>query len=276
MAIFEQVSLGRFRGFVARGSESYPAILALHGAFGHPEQLAALLLPLAERGFTSYALPLTGHAEGTRDAVRGLGVLDYVRDVREMMTYLPSAPILLGHSMGGLICEKVAESEDVRGLILAAAAPAAALMATLKALPTWLGMMPTMLRGLPLVPPRQAIARLAFTASDTATRQAVVETMVPESGRAMRDMVLGAIKVDRSNVSCPVLAFFGDHDYLVPPRQMRREARLLNAKVIEYAGAGHFLVEDSMVDRIADDIALWIRNHVAAERQVAASARITA
>lgn len=67
----EQRTLGRFRGLVARGGLDFPPILAIHGAFGHPAQFTPLMIAMAQRGFTFYALPLSGHVEGTSDAVRG-------------------------------------------------------------------------------------------------------------------------------------------------------------------------------------------------------------
>lgn len=273
MPSIEPITLGRFRGFVASGGGYFPPLLAVHGAFGQPSQLAPLQTALAQRGITSYALALSGHVEATPDAVRGLGVYDYVRDVQEMIEHLPALPVLLGHSMGGLICEKVAEMGAMRGLVLAAAAPAAPLMARLKALPTWLTLLPGIARGVPLAPPRAEIAALAFTGSNSVTRQAVVEALVPESGRAMRDMLLGAVRVDRGRIRCPVMALFGDTDYLVPPWQMRAEARRLGATVIEYEGAGHFLVEDAWRDHIADDIAAWIRRVVGAKSSAPIAAR---
>jgi pimeloyl-ACP methyl ester carboxylesterase len=260
----EQRTLGRFRGLVARGGLDFPPILAIHGAFGHPAQFTPLMTAMAQRGFTFYALPLSGHVEGTSDAVRGLGLRDYCRDVVEMLRHFRSPPVLLGHSMGGLICEKVAEKSAVAGLILAAAAPAAPLMATLKALPTWFGLMPRMLRGAPLMPPRDAIGSLAFVNTDKVEREALLADVVPESGRAMRDMIIGAVKVERTAIRCPVLSFFGDMDNLVPPWQMRAEARRLRATVVEYRGAGHYLMEHPWIERIADDIAAWISRSVVA------------
>ncbi|MGQ0643399.1 MAG: alpha/beta hydrolase [Gemmatimonadaceae bacterium] len=115
MSSVEKVSLGKCHGFLTRGGEELPPVLAVHGAFGHPEQLTTLMTALAGRGIMIYALALRGHDRGTSSAVEGLGVLDYVRDVHQMIQHMRARPVLLGHSMGGSICEKVAEKSRVRG-----------------------------------------------------------------------------------------------------------------------------------------------------------------
>lgn len=107
-------------------------------------------------------------------------------------------------------------------------------MATFKALPIWFGPMPLMLRGRRF------------------------------SRRAMRDMIVGGVRVNRTAIRCPVLSFFGAMDHLVPLWQMRAEARRLRATVVEYPRAGRYLMENQWSERIADDIAAWISQSMVA------------
>ena len=62
---------------------------------------------LAGKGFNSYALDLPGHGRRMEEGVVGLGIVDYVARVASAVTGLaPAVPILIGHSMGGLIVQK--------------------------------------------------------------------------------------------------------------------------------------------------------------------------
>ena len=78
---------------------------------------------LAQRGYESHAMNLRGH-HGSRP-VRDIGKVslgDYVADALEVAAALKN-PIVIGHSMGGLIAQKVAEAGKCRATVLIASAP---------------------------------------------------------------------------------------------------------------------------------------------------------
>jgi len=59
-----------------------------------------------------------GHAELGKAVTE-----DYVKDVEECLKTIGAEVILVGHSMGGIVCQKVAESNRVKKLILLDSAP---------------------------------------------------------------------------------------------------------------------------------------------------------
>jgi pimeloyl-ACP methyl ester carboxylesterase len=102
-----------------------PPLLLLHGAFGGAWMWAEHLAPyLAERGRASLAVSLRGHggSEG-RDDLPGTTLDDYVADARFAIELLPQAPVVVGHSLGGLVAQRLIGRARMRALALVCSLP---------------------------------------------------------------------------------------------------------------------------------------------------------
>ena len=61
-------------------------------------------------GYECHAINLTGHEQaGSRANINHLSLSDYVKDVVEAVHAINRPPILVGHSMGGMIVQKYLE-----------------------------------------------------------------------------------------------------------------------------------------------------------------------
>jgi alpha-beta hydrolase superfamily lysophospholipase len=229
----------------------------VHGAFSCPVQQRTLLVAFSNAGFPSYALALRGHSPGDAARIHGASVMDYVHDVRAMLPLVGERPIVVGHSMGGLITAKVVSMGGCRAGVLIAAAPTAPVRMTLPSAPTFLKLLPRVLMGATLDPPREALRRITLGNVAPEKHDNILNTFVPDSGVAFRDMVLGKIRVRRDDISCPLLAVFGDADLLVPPAQMRATARKLGATIHEHPGSGHAIFEEPNGPKIVGRIIAW-------------------
>jgi non-heme chloroperoxidase len=66
----------------------------------------------ADAGYAAHALSLSGHGRSAgREHLDSLSIDDYVNDVVEVMAGLPVPPVLVGHSMGGFVVQKVLERQ---------------------------------------------------------------------------------------------------------------------------------------------------------------------
>jgi alpha-beta hydrolase superfamily lysophospholipase len=101
-------------------------VAVVHGYGDHGGRYGWLGEDMAARGFAVYVYDLRGHGQssGVRGQVKRFD--DYLGDtevfIEEVRRERPAAPLfLLGHSMGGLVCARLAEerSPAVRGLVLA-------------------------------------------------------------------------------------------------------------------------------------------------------------
>lgn len=239
-----------------------PPVLLVHGMFGgawYWEQYQALL---AHRGYESHALNLRGHCDSR--AVRDLGKVplrDYVADVLEVARSL-SNPIVMGHSMGGLIAQKVAESGVCRAVVLLASAP-----------PRWIPVVSWLLlrkqvkyaRALllfePVLPDRADTDALMFNRTPMADRDAFFPRLVPESGRAGFDLSVGTVAVNESRVTAPMLVVTGRDDRFVVPRVARALAAKYKATLREYDGFAHHIMSEPGWEGPATDIADWLDHH---------------
>lgn len=73
----------------------------------------------SQHGFASHAVNLRGHgnSEG-RERLRWTRIADFVEDVANVVEQLPTAPVLIGHSMGGFIVQKYLENHEAPGAVL--------------------------------------------------------------------------------------------------------------------------------------------------------------
>src|SRR5687767_2211673 len=248
---------------------SRPPVLMVHGIMGGSWYFAKWLQFFAARGHPAYALNLCGH-HGSRpvEDFGGISVMDYVTDLSDASSGVrdrhPGAPLtLVGHSMGGLVAQKAAESVAPAALILLSSVPPGDI--PLLSWPLFrreLKHVPQMLASRAiLVNPRDA-ADLFLNRVDPPEVASFIPLWAPASGRAGREMTLGRIAVDAKRIRCPVLVVAGADDVAIPPRVQRRIAEKYGATFRLYEGNAHFLIWERGWDRIAADAGSWIDEHV--------------
>ena len=100
-----------------------PPLLLIHGMFGGAWQFTDWQHRLAKRGRSSVAIDLRGHgASGTVADIGCVSLNDYVEDALAAARAL-GTPAVVGHSMGGLIAQKLAEKNAVSAAVLVCSAP---------------------------------------------------------------------------------------------------------------------------------------------------------
>ncbi|WP_220348217.1 alpha/beta hydrolase [Alkalilimnicola ehrlichii] len=84
-------------------------LLFVHGAYAGAWCWDAHFLPyFARRGYHAYALSLRGHGESAgHESLHSAGISDYVQDVASVVERFDSPPILVGHSMGGMVVQSI-------------------------------------------------------------------------------------------------------------------------------------------------------------------------
>ncbi|MFE1598293.1 alpha/beta hydrolase [Methylobacterium sp. ID0610] len=100
-------------------------LLFVHGAFGAAWIWQEIFLPhLSRRGRRVAAVSLRGHggSQGKRH-LREASLGDYLDDVRAAVRHCGEPPVLVGHSLGGLLAQRLIGQVPLRGLILLAPIP---------------------------------------------------------------------------------------------------------------------------------------------------------
>ena len=237
-------------------------MLLIHGMFGGAWYWEAYQAFLARRGYESHAINLRGHHGSRPVADMGrVSLGDYVRDALEVARSLGN-PFVIGHSMGGLIAQKVAEAGACRAVVLLASAP-----------PRWIPPVSWLLLRKQikyvkdlllmhaLMPDRGDADALMFNRTPVAERGLFFSRLVAESGKAGLELSLGVIGVHASRVSCPVLVVGGTDDRFVVPRVARALARKYNAPLKSYPNFAHHIMSEPGWEGPAADVATWMDAH---------------
>jgi non-heme chloroperoxidase len=240
-----------------------PPVVLIHGFNGGAWFWENYQPMLARHGYESHAINLRGH-HGSRP-VRDIGkvpVHDYVQDALEVARSLADGrgrPIVIGHSMGGLIAQKVAEAGACSAAVFISSAP-----------PRWIPIVSWLLvkkqmkyaRQIfffePILPSRGDADDLMFNRTPLPDRDVQFARLVPESGRAGFDLSFGTVAVRESRVTAPTLVVTGTDDHFVAPRVARALARKYKSQLREYDTFAHHIITEPGWEKPCSDIIQWM------------------
>jgi len=236
-----------------------PPVLFVHGYFASATVFAAWLPFFANRGVPAYAVNLRGRA-GSRPGT-DLGrtsIDDFVEDASAVVRHLGS-PAVVGHSMGGLIAQRLAERGDVRAAVLVSPAPPRGITVLSPRLAIkQLKYLPAILSSRLVVPNREDLREIVLNCLPADMQDAVLAEMVPDSGRAAREMSITGVAVDRARVRCPVLVVAADEDRFIPKGIGERVAQRYGARIEMLTGHAHMNIIEPGWEDLADVVERWI------------------
>jgi pimeloyl-ACP methyl ester carboxylesterase len=258
-------------------------VVFIHGLWLHAESWKNWIELFRQAGYDPIAPPWPGipdtvaetraHPEG----MAGHGIDDVVDHYARIIATLPAKPIVIGHSVGGLVAQKLLG----RGLAAAAVAIDAAqikgvLALPLSALRSVFPVLKNPLNSKRVVPLNLKQFRYGFGNAVTAQEsdELFQRWAIPAPGRPLFEAALANLtpnspaQVDTSNSHRgPLLLIAGEKDHTVPPvvtrstlRQYRRSSAVTELK--ELPGRGHSLTIDSGWREVADTSLAWLAGHV--------------
>lgn len=247
----------------------FPVVM-IHGAFCGAWSFANWRAFYEAQGFAVETPNLRCHGSG-REAfasLAGVSIGDYLGDLRTLIGRLDEAPVVIGHSLGGLLAQMLAAQGGIRALVLLAPlAPWGIFPSTAS---EWAAPQALFLEGAfwkRVVSPHKATASThAFHCVPEREREVLVESLVPESGLALFESMhwmfdsRKASLVDRRAVTCPVLCIAGGRDSIVSAATVRRLARRYHgrARYELLPDHGHWLPGEPGWERIAAGSLTWL------------------
>jgi pimeloyl-ACP methyl ester carboxylesterase len=243
----------------------------LHGAFVGPWSFDKFREPFEAAGYAVHAPVLRYHDRGMNPPpeLGNTGLVDYAKDIGRFIRTLDETPILLGHSLGGLLAQMLGSKGKARALVLLApCAPWGVLPSTLFEIAS----AQTMMLNGPmwnqiLRPSYDVAAHASLDRLSNADRRRIFAQFVPESGRATFEIMhwgwdaTRAAHVSAPAVKCPVWCVTGEHDKINPPGTVQRiAARYKGATFHEIPDHSHWLVEEPGWEDIAAVALHWLKD----------------
>lgn len=250
-----------FPAIEAKGATERPPLLFVHGAFVDHTSFRQWLEFFGARGWRGFAPARRGRAGVGPTRAKGLAIADYVDDTLRMIAALGERPVVIGHSLGGLIAQQIAALGQAEAIVLLCPAPAAKLPAQKVALPTYLPMMPKILTGQPILPSAKGCATIALNRMPKEACPILHAQLVPESGKVYRELIFGSYKVDFSNISCPAMVVGAAEDRIVAPALVEWTARKLGVTADIREHHAHWLLEEPGWEEIAASVADFLATH---------------
>lgn len=241
-----------------------PPLLFVHGGYCDAWCWEPYFLPwFAERGYPAHALSLRGH--GTSSGAETLfiaGLDDYVADVERVAADLKAPPVLIGHSMGAAVLERMMATRPIRGAALLAPVPPTGLMPVAARLatshaafgPHMFGLDPTRLSA-------DVLAALRpFYFSDGVPPAILAEAMghlSGESARALFDLSM-RLHWAEPQASSPAFVMGAAGDRIATPDDVRATARHHRVDATVLPGMAHMLMLEPGWKDAATHLAAWI------------------
>ena len=198
-------------------------------------------------------------------------ILDYADDLEQQIRSLQAPPILIGHSMGGLLVQILASRGLADRAVLLTPAPPrgiialrpSAIRAFLSGLMRW---------GFWKKPFRQTFNEASYAVLHRLPedeRPYVYKKLVHESGRAACEIgfwlfdLHKTTAVDASHVQCPTLVVGAAHDRLISLSVTRQIAKKYShvATYKEFDNQSHWLIAEPGWQEVAEYVASWLEQY---------------
>ena len=233
---------------------------AWHGAWCWDEHF---LEYFADRGYECLALSLRGHGGSPgQERLNRARIADFVDDVAQVASTLDTPPVVIGHSMGGLVVQKyLVEHSAPGGVLLASVPPRGVIGVTLGILRShpWLFVKGNATLDLGKLVASPALARELFYSPGMPEEdvERYAARLGGESYRGFLDML--ALDLPKKGVvNVPMLVLGGELDAIFSPADVRRTAGLYDTEAKLYPDTAHNLMLEPRWREVADDIAAWL------------------
>jgi pimeloyl-ACP methyl ester carboxylesterase len=243
---------------------SHPApLLFVHGAWHAAWCWNEHFLDFfADKGFRAVAVSLRGYGASTlSQRLNSVSVADYVDDIRRTVDMLGYEPVLIGHSLGGLLVQKHLESRRAPTAVLLASYPPqrrlrmAIAFRAVRSHP-WLSIRANVVgTTADLVnTPRLAREKLFCAGTPPSAVESCAMRMQPVSGRATGML----LRVRPSRVTTPILVLDGESDATVTNDEVRATARAYGTEAGFFPNMGHNMMLEPGWQAVAERIESWL------------------
>lgn len=222
-----------------------------HGAWCWKEYF----IPYFEQlGYECLAVNLPGHENpGSKKAIH-YSLEAYVEALANTVDSLAEDPIIIGHSMGGMILQKyLLKGRCKQAILLASVPPSGVLLPSLRVLIKHPGGIKYLFQA-NLLGVFRKYPILMF-GSNIRTGE-YVDKMCAESFWAYLQLMIPLLRIKKG---IPVLVMGGTEDHLISVNEFKQTAKVYGAELMLMDGGSHDLMLDPDCARYADKIYAWMQ-----------------
>lgn len=258
------------------GAESkYPPLLFVHGAWhGAWCWDHGFLDRIAQQGFEVHAVSLRGHGKSAGfDSLRTTRVRDYVDDIDEVAHSLRSPPVIIGHSMGGFLTQKLMERRSLPGAVLIASMPPSGVAGfagkLIRTDPVGVLQAQLTLQFRSIVSTPDRVRRLFFSElMPNADIDFFTSQLGDEALLAFFDMLFSDLCTPANGT--PVLVLGAENDAIFSVETTKRIAATYGTEAVIFPDMAHDMMLEAGWEKVADTIADWVRDGCQQQIPVAA------
>jgi pimeloyl-ACP methyl ester carboxylesterase len=242
-----------------------PPLLFVHGGYCDAWCWTPYFLPwFAARGWPAYALSLRGHgASGGIESLFVAGLDDYVADVEHVAGQLSAPPMLIGHSMGAAVIERMLATRPVRAAALMAPVPPAGLFSVAARLAAG---HPDYVPHLAQFDPSRLSDSLLATLRPFYFSRGVPPAILTEaerhlnveSPRALLDLSLRLHMALPERPGSPVFVLGAQDDRICTPGDAHATAHHHGVAATILPGMAHMMMLDPQWETVAEALAEWL------------------
>ncbi len=170
---------------------------------------------------------------------------DYVDKVKTLLT---EDDIVIGHSMGGLIVQKIAEETMVKGGVAIGSASPKGIKFRGDIVLSSVKYIPKVVMKKPFKIDYPFIRKYMLADLEEGEAKSIYENLVEESAIVTYELARNKIAVNEKKVTCPLLFMGTKSDRICPPKMVKEMARKYHAEYQLYDGCHHIFSNPSWRD----------------------------
>jgi pimeloyl-ACP methyl ester carboxylesterase len=236
-------------------------LILIHGAWTSSRCWRRWATHLANLGWECWAVNFRGRfEENALEALKRVNFQDCVEDLKQVIRAAEFPPVLLGHDLGGLVARQAAAKERISALVLLASLPPSEVAPELPRALRLLRLKysPLLFLRRPFRIEEKDFRKNWLNALPPAAHPEALRSLVPESPDLIREFFDRRARLDPKSIPAPILVVAARDDRVAPADSLRRFAELIGAEFREYAGHGHWIMDEDEGEEITRDCHRWV------------------
>jgi pimeloyl-ACP methyl ester carboxylesterase len=247
-------------------------VVFIHGLFVNPKSWNEWKTYFEAKGYKCYS-PANPYHEGNPEELRkqinpnlaNVNFEDVVNNIVKLIDTLPEKPIIIGHSLAGLVVQKlISMNKAEAGICIDGAAPQGIITTKWS---FWKSNFPVInfFKGNSVFEPTQTWFHYTFcnTLAREVSDKVFNEYVVPESRNIPRGTLKSFAKIDFKMPHNPLLFIAGEKDHIVPASLNKKNFEAYRdthsvKEFKEFKGRGHYICGEPNWQEVADYVLAWL------------------